>query len=774
MAKQELLGRNPQFEKFKQVLTQWEKSKNAGWVTLSGPAGVGRSAFLEVALQKFSGSHPVCRVSLLKDSCFRGLARSLGHGMSSDGRVQFSEVIEAWRKRYLTEESGKFPLLVFEDLQELEEVEQGALFQWLQELLQGDLPVLILLEYRDSFNAFLPEFPGPAPEVIRLGPLGEVEVSEWFRRVSGESEVPASAVQSLLQRTGGLPLRLHWWIHFLSGHSKHFFLPEVVKNWPQDENALVLEIMSNLSSEGLAILQVMQLHPSWVTPAMVAAVAGVSPEKVQDILRHWLVKDYVARDTAPSERYLLRFRSLGEAALQDLSEEERRDWHQRCFQFLKSQHDWLFLAIWLAWHGAEGGRARQAFGANLMAAEFFEIQGQTQVAQAYLQRALPFADEPFRRAYCLYRLGEVSLQGRDDALALDRFQASLEEAKSIPWSELEVMASRRLADLLKYLGRYAEAETHFRQVLEAQLYHEIEEAVLRLALGHCLIEQAKYSEAGKLFLELEQHHPLTTDPEFLMAIRLGRLQVDMGLGKFAEATPKLSALQGQLDAETSPLWQPILLLLKGRILILEGQINEALKVLEAAAGAFEANQDIYGKVEVLLAMSAPLLEHNLVTEAEKILNLLSGWRELPEIPALDHSVRLRRLALAAFHGPYRKEDLTLAHQDPFSFGRMEDWLQFWFHLALAGMTRKDPSFFKQFIGKALDITKTVASRLSESDRQSFLRRPDVARIFRLSGESDFAESQKIKADRGSETSEAVEAATLAPPLRDRGDKEDPA
>lgn len=765
MTKKSLLGRAPEIKQFEEALKAWEEHPQPSLITVTGPAGVGRSAFMDTVLTPWENSPRLCRVSLLRDSFFRALAKRLGRGLAEEGVVRFSEVIAAWTERYAQAKPSQGPLLVIEDLQECEGVERGALFQWLQELLQGPLSVLICLEYQKDFSPQIPLWQSDSQVSIELKPWDDKQLKELLESLYPGQPIPEASARALGEKTHGLPLKVNWWIHFLSGHSRAFYLPEVVTHWPQDETALALEILPNLSANGLKVLQAMQVHPSWINLSMIAAMAGVEPSTSQGILQQWAKKDYVVQDPEHEERFLLRFRTLGAAGLKDLSSTDQAGWHQGAFQFLKTQPDWLFRTMWLAFHGAEGGLAREAFGANLMAAGFYETQGDIATAEAYLHRAMPFAHDAFRRAYALYRLGQIQgAQGQYET-CLATLRRSVDESKSIPWEETASLAHFALGEWLQYLGRYGEAQSHYAQaeaVTGSLIFvnHQVE-----LALATVLMEQAKYSEARELFDRWDESDIQKNEASFRMTLELGRLQVEMGLGQFSQAAKRLEKLQEHQRAAPNSGMTPLLLLLQGKNLLLQLKINEALEILDQAQQSFEAQGDIYGKVEALLAMSAPLIELNLIKEAEEILQALSGWEELQEIPALHLSVRLRRLALAAFQGPYLREDLEWANQDPFQFGRVEDWLQFWFHLALAGKNRKDDAFFAHCLGKARGIAETVSGRLAQKDREIFLRRPDMARILRLSGEGVVAGAGKITGDRASEGEESVDAATLAPPVR---------
>ena len=127
-----------------------------------------------------------------------------------------------------------------------------------------------------------------------------------------------------------------------------------------------------------------------------------------------------------------------------------------------------------------------------------------------------------------------------------------------------------------------------------------------------------------------------------------------------------------------------------------------------------------------------------------------------------HSVGLRRLALSAFSGKLSTQDLQFLSTDETTRGRTEDWLQLWFHLALASQKLKTDDLFELFITKSKDLAQGIAERLSEEQKTKFFLRPDVARVLRLA--EGGGEEGQVKAVEALSEEGPAEAATLAPPV----------
>ena len=181
---------------------------------------------------------------------------------------------------------------------------------------------------------------------------------------------------------------------------------------------------------------------------------------------------------------------------------------------------------------------------------------------------------------------------------------------------------------------------------------------------------------------------------------------------------------------------------------------------------------VFGPKQCPVGISAPLMEHYLIREAQSLIEQVSAWEDLQGYPALEHSVHLRRLALGAFSGRWVQDDLHLLSHDGERMGRAEDWLQFWFHMSLAARRLKEFASAEAFLQKARAVVERIAAGLQADQAESFLRRPDIARIWRLSAPHDAVspKDQKVRARRQLPGSGPAEVASLAPPTSNKSEK----
>ena len=411
---------------------------------------------------------------------------------------------------------------------------------------------------------------------------------------------------------------------------------------------------------------------------------------------------------------------------------------------------------------------------NLLAGGAYEQNQQWATAQAYFERCFDFAQSPFKKAYALGMLGECLLQQGRYPKAFECLQEAYRLAQEIPWPEFQQNYGLGLAQVLCHLGLYREAEQYFQEGLKRlqEIGSEREWVSQCQNLGVAYLEQARYAEAQDLFEQALEKYREQEDLLGQITSKIGLVQIFISLGKGKEVLALIEEVEGFLPELPGPIWQPLLKLLIAKFHFTQGNRNKALRILEEAAQGFEEVGDLNGKVEVLLAMSAPLLEYNMIEDAQSLINILGSWDELKRYPALQHSIQLRRLAIGAFSGRWNQEDIPLASQDALKVGRTEDWLQFWFHMALASQKLEDPQFFRHFIGQARQLTEAVGEQLEEGTRESFFQRPDIARILRLSEEKKAVAEARVQARRGLEAEGPAEAATLAPPVRGKEEKKD--
>lgn len=446
-----------------------------------------------------------------------------------------------------------------------------------------------------------------------------------------------------------------------------------------------------------------------------------------------------------------------------LEDFEKRSWIKPS---TKKTREW-------SWVLSEGGEEaadrldpRWGYRWNIMAGKLLEARGEPTHAPEYFSHALRCADKDFKKAYATGLLAKAwaSLSSFDKSL--DTLREALVLAEKIDWPDFVQDYCLLLAQLTGRLGRYGETESYLRKALSILKGRGFASAYLQgqLNLGTILLEQARYGEALSLFSDCEAQLKKKGESFEQAMAAISLAQTYNGLGMTRKTVVTLKRVKDLLGPEKLEILKPYLRLLEGKFDFNQGRIAGGLRKLEEAAHDFEKMGDISGKVEVLLSMSAPFLEHDLIKEAHGIIDLLADWKELKNYPALEHSVHLRRLALGAFTGTWVQEDVDLVAQDFSVLGSREDWLQFWFHMALAGKKIRNTEFFEVFITQARAIVESIAQGLEESQRASFLKRPDIVRVLRLAEAMPSEEEPSVEAERAGPAEGPAEAASLAPPI----------
>jgi tetratricopeptide (TPR) repeat protein len=734
-----------------------KSAKPVLFVHLMGPAGVGRSTAID-AIKKDLGKGAV----LWEFSCLEGpLLPRLRAAVPAKNK----NLIEAWSHRLKTLGPRRRVAIILRDFHALEQGEQKTLEEFLKALARLQGPLLILLETRNKHLGL--KLPPPLVKKLEVKSLKSKECVAWLKRFAKVRALPSQAGKKFYRKTRGLPREMLLWGFYLKNHIPDFLNPRQLKSWPGNRAALLRSIVEKLMPAEAGLLQVWGLHPSWLNDAALAAASGQSPARVGSALKRFSQWGWVEASISAPARYFLKEGAFGEIATQRLGPEEKQGIHRRLFSFFKDQVHWPYRETWLAYHASHGGLSREAFCWNILAGESYEARGQWDAAWNYFSYALGLAQDDFQRAYLKGILGETCLTQKKFPQAWSALQEAKALAEKIPWLEFQQNFNLSLGQLLSHLGRYRSSEVYYLQTLKVMKLRGLEEEryKVQFQLGMSYLEQARYGEAEKIFSELKKYYSDTGDALGSMGVQLGLLQIFIALGR-VQATMDLMEDTGRvLRALPESLWQPLFKLLIAKFYSTQGRLGQALKILEEAARGFEANGDLPGKVEVLLAMSAPMLEYGLIQDAQKIMELLGSWPGLDQSPALQHSIQLRRMAVSAFSGKWVEKDFALAGQNALEVGRTEDWLLFWFHLALASKNFSETKFFNYFIGKARELAQKISEQSDAVSAKSFLQRPDVARIFRLSEERKAGLAAAVSARRETGVEGPAEAATLAPPVQ---------
>lgn len=482
------------------------------------------------------------------------------------------------------------------------------------------------------------------------------------------------------------------------------------------------------------VAQALAAHPGWMSTAFLMASTGLESEELNHALRQLIQEGKALPNEGEDSYWRWAKPELAEQELSSLAPEDRKELHRRLFEFIAGQEGAETLAGFLALHAERSGLTKESFLWNLRSGQVLSAAGRFEDARRHFHRALGFATDPSQR-----------------------------------WQ-----VEQSLGNLDCHLGRFGEAERPYRSALDALHGSDDTSSWIRSAqsLSAALVEQGKYGEALDLLSEC-RHRLGENSPAFERAvITLHLSQVYIGMGLLREADTLLKEVRALLSDAALAKLAPYEQLLQGKLEIVMGRMAAAFRIFEDAARGFEAQGDLAGKLEVLLSISAPLMEHYLIREAQSLIDQVSAWEDLQGYPALEHSVHLRRLALGAFSGRWVQEDLHLLSHDGERMGRAEDWLQFWFHMSLAARRLKEVASAEAFLQKARAVVERIAAALKADQAESFLRRPDIARIWRLSAPRDAVspKDQKVRARRQLPDSGPAEVASLAPPTSNKNEK----
>ncbi|MFO1463734.1 MAG: tetratricopeptide repeat protein [bacterium] len=482
-----------------------------------------------------------------------------------------------------------------------------------------------------------------------------------------------------------------------------------------------------MSTESFTIAQALAAHPGWMSGNFLHFIAGGDRVLMGTALEVLERAGKVERSQEHPPYWRWADPSTAEGELAPLSEAERRALHLRLFEYVKAQEFPDEFAAALAYHAARAGLREQACAWHLRAGQVFSATGNFEAARKHLEQALAFASGGVAQAQVQQQIGNLEC----------------------------------------HLGRFRDAEAPYREALAKLEAGGDPSNWIRCAqsLAAALVEQGKFRGAIEWLDRCAKRLEGQDLPLEKAVINLHLTQVRIGLGMMREAEESLRQLKGFFSETSLASLAPYEQLLEGKLELIQGHLAASFRIFEEAARGFEAQGDLAGKLEVLLSISAPLMEHYLVQQASALIDQVSAWQELANYPALEHSVHLRRLALGAFSGKWVQGDLGLLAQEELGIGRAEDWLQFWFHLSLAARRLKDGVSASAFLGKARAVVERSLVELEPQQQESFLRRPDIARIWRLSSPRGSAsgEEQKVRAKRRLPEAGPAEAATLAPP-----------
>lgn len=519
------------------------------------------------------------------------------------------------------------------------------------------------------------------------------------------------------------------------------------------------------------IVKFLALHIGGLSDQQLADLCETSFEKVQKSLLRLEKKTWVVLVEADPNKYSLKEEALNELVSQSLSEATKKKIHTQLFVQFVSLEERQSHAFALAYHASEAQLKAEAYQWNLFCGDHFYQENDYSMALQYFLQAetylLKLRSDPsidFRQHSIdlILKISQCYLLTKNYLQSLESLENFLAKHQSLNKSETLELEFRK-AQILTLLSRFEEAEQVYQKLL---LKKEPNNREFLQAWALVLIERAHYEKALEVFLRIKKIYAGEMDSFTQSMMEISLCQTYSYLGMKPEANASLFRVKEFLGDEALVSMSPYFELLRGKFLCIDGQFSEALHAFSLAANGFESFNDSYGKAETLLAMSVPLIENQLIHQASQILQLISEWEELDAYPTLFLTLKLRRMVLSAFSGEWVEEDIQTVSQESQGIGRKEDWLKFWFHLALAAQKNKLSDLFEAFLENTRRIIEEIESELSQKILERFRTRPDIARFYRLINIDKSRDLAKITAQKIKPEGESpAEEASLAPPRR---------
>jgi class 3 adenylate cyclase/predicted ATPase len=432
----ELVGREEELEL---LLRRWSKAKTGEGqvVLLSGEAGIGKSRLTAALLERFaadphtrlryfcspqhtdSALYPIIsqmeraagfahddktQVKLDKlDALFareptpRQDAALLAEMLSlpNDGRYPTLELTSQQRRQKTLEalaaqlealSRSKPVLMIFEDVHWVDPTTLEVLGRTVDRLRR--LGVLLIITYRPEFDP--PWIGRPYVTALNLNRLGEREIAAIVDRLTGNTPLPESIRQDIIERTDGIPLFVEEMTRAILEAESEGEARKTVSAMPSSTSvvpaSLHASLMARLDRIGPAkeIAQIGAAMGREFSHALLQAVVRKKEAELQSALDRLVTANLLFRQGAPPHAtYLFKHALVQDAAYGTLLREPRRSLHARIAETLGSQFPEIAESQpeLLARHYTEAGLIEKA-------ARLWGTAGQRSLARSALVEAV--------------------------------------------------------------------------------------------------------------------------------------------------------------------------------------------------------------------------------------------------------------------------------------------------------------------------------------------------------------------------------------------------
>jgi class 3 adenylate cyclase/predicted ATPase len=284
-------------------------------------------------------------------------------------------------------------LMIFEDVHWIDPTSLEVLSRGVGRA--SGIGVLLIITYRPEFE---PPWAGrPYVTSLNINRLGEREIAALIDRVIGNTPLPASIRQDIIERTDGIPLFVEEMTKAVLEAESEGEAQEAAASVPSSALAvpasLHASLMARLDRLGAAkeVAQIGAAIGREFSYALLAAVVQKPGEELETALGRLMAAGLLYRqDTPPHATYLFKHALIQDAAYGTLLREPRRALHARIAETLESQ----FAEIAesqpeiLARHCSEAGLTEKAAGLWGKAGQQSQARSALAEAVAQFTRAL--------------------------------------------------------------------------------------------------------------------------------------------------------------------------------------------------------------------------------------------------------------------------------------------------------------------------------------------------------------------------------------------------